>query len=59
MVRATERIQRIREIERTVAKLHEKGWRMESVEHTDEEGEPFRTVMRMSCRPEGTDKSIA
>ena len=57
-MRAKERMARIREIERTVAKLHTKGWRMESVEHTDEEDQPFRTVIRMSCRPKSHDKSI-
>ena len=57
-MRSNERIQRIREIEKTVAKLHEKGWRMEAVEHTDEEGEPFRTVLRMSCRPKSTERNV-
>ena len=58
-MRAKERLKRIRQIERTVAKLQEKGWRMEMVDHTDEDDEPFRTVIRMSCRPKSTDKNIA
>ena len=52
-------MKRIRQIERTVAKLQEKGWRMEAVEHTDEDGEPLRTVVRMSCRPKSTERSSA
>ena len=48
---------RIREIERTVAKLQKKGWRMEAVEHLDEDGEPFRTVVRMSCKPRSTGRN--
>ena len=58
-MKAIERIARIEEIERTVAKLQSKGWRMEAVEHTDEEDQPFRTVLRMSCRPKSHDKNIA
>ncbi len=57
-MRANERLRRIREIERTIAKLQEKGWRMEAVEHTDQEDEPFRTVVRMSCRPKSTERNI-
>ena len=58
-MKAIERIARIEEIERTVAKLQSKGWRMEAVEHTDEEDQPFRTVLRMSCRPKSHDQNIA
>ena len=58
-MRANERLARIREIECTVAKLQEKGWRMEAVEHLDEEDQPFRTVIRMSCSPKSHDKSLA
>ena len=57
-MRASERLDRIREIERTVAKLQKKGWRMEAIEHVDAEDEPFRTVVHMSCRPKSQDKSI-
>ena len=46
-----ERLGRMREIERHVSKLQKKGWRVEAVEHLDMEGEPFRTVIRMSCTP--------
>ena len=50
-MKGKERLGRIREIERVFAKLQKKGWRVEAVEHLDMEGEPFRTVMRMSCTP--------
>ena len=50
-MRSEERQSRIKQIEHTIAKLQKKGWRMEVVEHTDEDGEPFRTVIRMSCTP--------
>ena len=49
---------RIREIESTVAKLQEKGWRIEAVEHIDEVDEPFRTVMRMSCTAKSKHRNI-
>ncbi len=57
-MKASERLTRIRQIERTVARLQKKGWRMEAVEHTDQEDEPFRTVVRMSCTPKSQDKSV-
>ncbi len=57
-MKASERLSRIREIERTVANLQKKGWCMDAVEHTDEEGEPFRTVVRMSCGPKSQDRNI-
>ena len=58
LMRSKERIFRIREIERTVAKLQKKGWRMEAVKHTDEEDEPFRTSIHMSCLPKSNHKGI-
>ena len=57
-MRATERLARIREIESTVAKLQEKGWRIEAVEHIDEVDEPLRTVIRMSCLPKSKHRDI-
>ncbi len=56
-MKASERLARIREVERVVASLHKKGWRMEAVEHIDEEDEPFRTVVRLSCGPKSQNKS--
>ena len=47
----------MREIETTVAVLQKKGWRMEAVEHTDESGEPFRTIVRMAVDPKSTERS--
>lgn len=49
-----ERLARIRQVERKVAKLVAKGWRMERIDHTDEDGEPFRTTIQVCC--DGTDE---
>lgn len=57
-MKASERLKRIRQIERTVAKLQKKGWCMESVEHTDDAGQPFRTVVRMTCRPKSRERNL-
>lgn len=38
----------IREVERNVAQLVERGWRVEGLIHRDEDGEPFRTEIRVS-----------
>lgn len=50
-MRTSERLGRIEEIEGVVVKLHEKGWNMEEIRHTDEAGEPFRTIIAMACDP--------
>lgn len=57
-MKAIERQNRIRQIERVVATLQKKGWYMEQIQHTDAEDEPFRSSIHLSCTPESTDKSI-
>ena len=50
-----ERHERIAQIEKTIAKLQEKGWRMEKVTHTDEDGESFRTIVTLTVDPKSTN----
>jgi len=38
----------IREVERHVEKLVRSGWRLEKLEHVDEPGQPFRTVVSIA-----------
>lgn len=48
-MRAAKRLKRIREVEKTVARLLKAGWKLECVEHIDEAGEPLRTVITLTC----------
>lgn len=52
-MRASERQSRIQEIEEIVAKLQDKGWKMEKITHIDEADDPFWTAIHMSCESSG------
>lgn len=47
-MKKSERIRRIQEVERAAKKLFRKGWRVETVQHTDESGEPFRICLNLA-----------
>jgi len=58
-MRTADRVRRIREAERAVGKLVEKGWRLECIEYQDEADEPFRATVHIAVNGEsGADKPL-
>lgn len=53
----SDRIKRIREVERAAQRLTASGWTLEAIEYTDEADQPFRTTVRLATDSGDADNS--
>ena len=54
-MKAADRISRIQEIDKIVSKLQDKDWRVEAIQYTDEEDEPFSVRINVTCEAPNAD----